>query len=153
MSDNAVFVPIYRGEQVVDYAWVDALDAQRVVGYRWIRSGPHAYASGRIDPSLPALKSMSMHRLLLSLPAGHGVVHHINEDGLDNRRVNLKWLPDALAHGSEPHPRRDALCSPYMKDLPKPHERQLALSTSAFHTTEPGRLSLQGDDRAPTTGG
>jgi hypothetical protein len=134
MTDPPVFIPVYHRGKLVDYAWVDALDAPRVTGYRWTLCWPHAYAGRRLDLALPALRSTSMHRFLLALAPGHGVVHHINEDGIDNRRINLKWLPDILAHGFEPHPRRDLLCSPYKKN-PPPHERQIALD--AIQTTKP----------------
>jgi hypothetical protein len=37
----------------------------------------------------PVRRHMSMHRLLMNPPAGM-VVHHINNNGLDNRRCNLE---------------------------------------------------------------
>lgn len=45
------------------------------------------------------------------------------------RRVNFAWIDDedaerVLAHGFEHHPRRNALCSPFVKAVP-PHEREV----------------------------
>lgn len=150
---EAVFIPVRRCGRIVDYAWVDAVDAPRVLQYGWVCGGIHAVASGRRDRSVPPMNSVPMHRFVLGLARGDRIVHHINEDPRDNRRRNLKIVADLLAHGSEPHPRRDQLCSIYVteKDLP-PHERVQALAQSYLIHGRADRLSRQGDGRLQPQG-
>lgn len=88
-----------------------------------------------------------MHRFILGLDPSEGICHHINEDRLDNRRSNLQVVASLKEHGDLPHPRRDAVCSPYTSasDLP-PHERELALrgdlTYSGSHHREIAKLIL-----------
>jgi hypothetical protein len=126
MIEDPVAIPVRRGGRIVDYAWVDASDAERVRAYRWGLSAIHAVAS------IPSIGPISMHRFILGLKRGDKVVHHRNEDGLDNRRRNLKIVADKGAHGSEPHPRKNAMCG---RHAVPPHERELALM--ALKTTKP----------------
>jgi hypothetical protein len=80
---NVAFVPLTRGLE----AKIDAADAHLVAGFNWYANpkGRTAYAM-RKDPTLG---HVSMHRVVMgaldSLP-----VDHIDGDGLNNRRVNLR---------------------------------------------------------------
>lgn len=70
-------------------AVVDDDDYDLVSGYSWqithpTRSG-NIYASGRVGEKLAL-----MHRLILGLTDSRTMVDHINCDGLDNRRANLR---------------------------------------------------------------
>ncbi len=108
-------VPIYWHGRIYDFALVDHEDFVRVSANRWTRvSGDYA-VSGR----------GLMHRWILGLAKGEGIVHHINEDTLDNRRSNLMVCANTIEHGSQPHPRRDLVCGG-TQDLPK-HERELLI--------------------------
>lgn len=76
-------------------ALVDAADYAWAMQYRWqpLRYG-QTWRVRRYDPAVwKALKkirySISMHRELLQAPSAM-VVDHINGDGLDNRRTNLR---------------------------------------------------------------
>lgn len=67
----------------------DDADAPLLNQYSWfaVKCGPtklYAHARGHRTG-----KKVLMHRLLMSPPAG-SVVHHRNNDGLDNRRANLE---------------------------------------------------------------
>lgn len=148
----AVFVPVYFRGRVFDYAWVDAEDAPRVLAYRWTLCGGHACAGHRLAQGVPSLHGIAMHRFVLGLGRGEGVIHHVNEDPLDNRRENLKQLPDMLAHGAEPHPRRDARCGIYGQRQP-PHEREAALAASVLNSQSRRHFPEKTRRRLQTTGG
>jgi hypothetical protein len=67
----------------------DEADAELLAGYRWFAvkaAGGHIYAQARVRGTS---RRVAMHRLLMSPPAG-SVVHHRNNNGLDNRRANLE---------------------------------------------------------------
>lgn len=69
---------------------VDASDLEAVNQHRWRMNGrnkkPYAHCSVYSDGTR---RYMSMHRLILNAPAGLEV-DHVNGDGLDNRRSNLR---------------------------------------------------------------
>src|SRR5688572_25116532 len=74
-------------------ALVDEADAELLAGHSWCANlnskTDHWYAQSRIRGKL-----VYMHRLITG--AGQGqVVDHINDDGLDNRRENLRLVSHA----------------------------------------------------------
>ncbi|MDE3095803.1 MAG: HNH endonuclease [Chloroflexota bacterium] len=79
------------------FALVDDGDFERVKGHRWTTNRPHVTASGlefwyaqaHIDG-----KTVRMHRFIMDAPSGTQV-DHINGDGLDNRRSNLRLCSHA----------------------------------------------------------
>lgn len=79
-------IPLSRGL----FALVDEADYEQVSALRW-----YATHAGRARDKWYAVRSLAkgrrllMHRLILSAPAG-SEVDHINGDGLDNRRANLR---------------------------------------------------------------
>ena len=69
------------------WAIVDAEDYERVSIYNWcaVQNGRNWYANSlQRDGAI-----LSMHRKVANAPKGL-MVHHINHDGLDNRRSNLR---------------------------------------------------------------
>ena len=90
-------IPLMRHKQVVGYATVDAADFPALSRYRWgmLKSGRtfYAYRQEHIKGTVSGARSFYMHRVVLGLPhgTGHAIeADHINHDGLDNRRVNLR---------------------------------------------------------------
>jgi len=77
------------------FALVDRADFALVAPYRWSLSVGR-YAQARVDGEV-----IRMHRLLLAPPAG-ATVDHLNGDGLDNRRSNLRVVRRRRSR----HPRR-----------------------------------------------
>jgi len=77
-------VPLTQGQ----IALIDDADEPIVAGVRWkvLDHGRRLYAVGRIVGSS---STFYMHRLLLDAPPGSDV-DHLNGDGLDNRRENLR---------------------------------------------------------------
>ena len=81
-DDSTLRIPLSQGAS----ALIDASDADRVSRHHWwLRTGRSGvrYAQTR--------DGLSMHRLILGLSKGDAAhVDHINGDGLDNRRCNLR---------------------------------------------------------------
>ncbi len=73
-------IPLTRGK----YAIVDPKDYEWLVKYKW-------HANGRQGGILYAVnqKRQRMHRLIMNAPK-EKLVDHINGNGLDNRRANLR---------------------------------------------------------------
>jgi hypothetical protein len=79
------------------FALVSAEDFERVSAFTWClkrrRSDPNRLYAQRVVRVTPGRKgkklTISMHRFILGAQAGE-VVDHINGDGLDNRRENIR---------------------------------------------------------------
>lgn len=74
-------IPLTQGKSTI----IDDADADRILKYRWnaVQVSPgNWYASSSSSPV------RYLHRFLLDDP--DGIVDHINHDGLDNRRSNLR---------------------------------------------------------------
>lgn len=68
--------------------FVDEEDFERVSKFRWHVTS-HGYAATNLSRRGPERGSLYMHRLILDAPPGLQV-DHINGNGLDNRRSNLR---------------------------------------------------------------
>lgn len=81
------------------FALVDRRDLQRVSQHRWslVRDKHTCYAvtNIRIDG---VRKKIQMHRFILELPPRTPWVDHINHNGLDNRRGNLRTVTPSQNH-------------------------------------------------------
>lgn len=68
-------------------ALIDLADADQITKYSWhaITPGRNKYAASKFNG-----KYVYMHRLLLSVRDSKTIVDHINGNGLDNRRANLR---------------------------------------------------------------
>lgn len=81
---DLAYVPLTKGK----FAVIDAADIDLVKDKNWSYvSGPqgNGYAKAAINRS----GFLPLHRRIMTAPPGY-VVDHINGDGLDNRRVNLR---------------------------------------------------------------
>lgn len=72
------------------YATVDAEDYDLLARYKWYYSPKGGYAK-RPLPESKYKKVQFMHRLLNKTPDGYST-DHINGDGLDNRKSNLRTV-------------------------------------------------------------
>lgn len=100
IEGNIAYVPLTQGYEAV----IDAADVSLVVGYNW-----RARVSRRQDGSVYTVYAVRctprgdggkqfnvpMHRVIASTPADLDT-DHINGDGLDNRRGNLRTVTTAL---------------------------------------------------------
>ncbi|MHC4565348.1 MAG: AP2 domain-containing protein [Planctomycetota bacterium] len=89
-------IPLTQGK----YAIVDPEDFDWLNKYKWhAKRVPAGFYAGRAGPlrNGKSGKPIPMHRQLLKVGRGM-VVDHINHDGLDNRRANLR--PATLAQNS-----------------------------------------------------
>jgi hypothetical protein len=76
-------IPLTRGM----FAKVDAADVALVSQYKWVAM-PHGYTHYAISTSRKH-KTILMHRLILGTPDGMDS-HHLDRDGLNNQRSNLR---------------------------------------------------------------
>lgn len=89
------------GKRADAFALVDDEDGPSVTGQKWWVCGGYAVNN----------RNRAMHREILGLEPGDRIVHHINEDPLDNRRANLMICATRSEANSQPHPKRDAAFS------------------------------------------
>ena len=85
--------PIIDGEVALieltggQYAIIDSCDIGLVKDYFW-----RAQLKGRVTYALNS-RGQLMHRIIMgTAPAGRHFIDHINLNGLDNRRANLRWV-------------------------------------------------------------
>ena len=99
MKNEVVTVDEATSALMIGAQWVlvDTVDLPLVTPFTWSitkgKSGP-AYARAYVGGGRAAGKYARMHRLLLR-PEPHEDVDHINGDGLDNRRANLRAISRA----------------------------------------------------------
>jgi hypothetical protein len=82
-----VAIPLTRGF----VARIDSADWSLVADYKWFvmeKAGGRKYARAAVRGSRG--EQVSMHRLILGLPKGFPCVDHVDGDGLNNTRVNLR---------------------------------------------------------------
>lgn len=79
---------ITRRDGSVHEVLFDEADAELLMAYKWhiVSIGRSAYAATNVKREDGSWTTIQMHRLLLDVPA----IDHINHDGLDNRRSNLR---------------------------------------------------------------
>jgi len=80
-------IPLTQGK----FAIVDPEDYDRLAGYKWfaMRSRRGFYAIRMVTTKNGRRKKIRMHRQILNAPADK-LVDHINHNGLDNRKANLR---------------------------------------------------------------
>ncbi len=81
-------IPLTQGK----YAIVDPQDYDRLTKYKWhVHKAPHTFyavrslTNGKKQPR----KNAQMHNLIIKIPTAM-FIDHINHNGLDNRRANLR---------------------------------------------------------------
>lgn len=89
---GAVLVPLGGKKNPGRFALVDPEDAERVLSYRWCpamvaQNGDRQYLYAVSSKARP---SRYMHRFILGITDPKVKVDHINHNGLDNRRCNLR---------------------------------------------------------------
>ena len=97
LAEGARLIPLTQDK----FAIVDAEDYERLNKYKWCisKTSNTNYALRRIRGKMVKgkrgkHKTILMHRFILNAP-GHLVVDHINHNGLDNRKKNLRLCTQA----------------------------------------------------------
>ena len=109
-SDKVCYIPLTQGQ----YAMVDAQDYERVSRCKWClsRSGDRLYAQRRSRG-----KTIRMHQVIMNPPQGM-VVDHINGNGLDNRRCNLRICTRLQNAWNHTRRKQQGASSPYIGVYP-----------------------------------
>jgi hypothetical protein len=95
VGDAAVCSILFKG-MLVEFV-VDVADLERVKQHRWhYSSNSYIATSQKIDASGNKKRELYLHTFLLS-PNATQTVYHINKNGLDNRRANLRMIDSAVA--------------------------------------------------------
>jgi hypothetical protein len=91
IKTDFVLTPLHRYRSITGYTLVDRADADFVRQWRWAKSTSYPYAI-RYDYSGDKPVRYTLARVLMGLPptVRDYIVDHINGNGLDNRRVNLR---------------------------------------------------------------
>lgn len=85
IEGDVAYVPLTRGYEAI----IDVADLHLIDGFNWTcLIGPRAVYACRTGPR-PKQQKIIMHRLLMGNPKGLQV-DHIDGDGLNNRRSNLR---------------------------------------------------------------
>lgn len=86
IDGDIAYVPLTRGYEAV----IDAADVELVSAFNWQAFvGSHTIYAQRTDQSGGKRKTVRMHRVI-SCASSDLEVDHINGNGLDNRRANLR---------------------------------------------------------------
>jgi hypothetical protein len=87
---KTIKVPVYDRDDPEVVALVDERDAMKVFNFDWEtkRSGKTIYAVSRAHIGGGSYKTVGMHNLVVGRTSGE--VDHVNGNGLDNRRSNLR---------------------------------------------------------------
>lgn len=85
-------VPLLGGGE----ALIDVADLPLILPFRWriMRGGSTPYAVAAAGQGRKGRTLLSMHRVILGAVPGQ-VVDHVNHDGLDNRRANIRLASHA----------------------------------------------------------
>ncbi len=98
IDGDIAYVPLTKGYEAV----IDAVDVPLVAGFNWCANkDKHVVYAIRTDLSGVKRRGTSIHRTILGEPAGM-CVDHIDRDGLNNRRANLRVAtPEQNRHNSK----------------------------------------------------
>lgn len=77
-------IPLSQGK----FALVDDADFERLAAFKW-HLDAQGYAARNIHLESGARTIITMHRAVIDTPSGTEI-DHVNRDGLDNRRANLR---------------------------------------------------------------
>lgn len=95
-------IPLYRRKVVAGHALVDDADYEALSAHRWTllvgKSTNYACRPEHIAGTANGTRMYYMHRVILGMAPGVGhrvQVDHVNRNGLDNRRANLRVVTPA----------------------------------------------------------
>jgi len=94
-----------RAEAVLDSHDVEFV---RSLGVHWRYESKNGYVLGSKYVGRKQVTSFRLHRVLLGLESPELQGDHINGDGLDNRRANLRILTPAQNNQHRPHPNHNS---------------------------------------------
>lgn len=85
LLDSFMIIELTQGKVAI----IDDCDFDEISKYKW-HFGHGRYAYTNINIEGKGMRPVSMHRMILGFPKRPSEVDHINRNGLDNRRDNLR---------------------------------------------------------------
>lgn len=90
-------IPLTQGE----YAIVDDEDYEWLRQWKWFaKRDKNTFYAARLTGKWPKQKTIRMHRQILNVPSNFEV-DHVNHNGLDNRRCNIRICTSAQNHHNQ----------------------------------------------------
>lgn len=134
---GTVSIPLTQGKSTI----IDEEDLPLVGQYKWhlISGRIREYAGAKINLGGGNLKDTRLHRLLINPPDDMDV-DHINLDGLDNRRCNLRIATRAENLANMPMHRRNTVG--YKGVHPRPEVGQVRYTASIGYEGQPHYLGI-----------
>lgn len=106
VQDGVALIPLYSRKFPGLYAIVDLEDAERVAQHRWNVDHARNTFYAKTKSQRTHGTHLAMHRLVLELAPGDPGPDHINGNGLDNRRSNLRSANESLNGANHQHTKR-----------------------------------------------
>lgn len=105
IQENVIKIPITGKHASGKFVLIDKEDYDLVSKFRWycVLSGKNYYAHTSVRMADGKRKTLPIHRLILDVIDSKQMIDHINGNGLDNRRSNLRICGSAEnQHNSRP---------------------------------------------------
>lgn len=137
MEQNYVIIDVSTTKYPVQFAIIDAKDVEKVAKHKWCMSlskrwnegGANLYPVARINGVL-----VRLHRFIMNAKKGQ-IIDHINNNGLDNRKCNLRFVTPAQSMWNTKRKKKsnatskfEGVCRPSSGNLKNPYFAKISIN-------------------------